>query len=213
MLTKQLFSLLKTNPILHPTVVRQITVSNGTITMDLTGFPWWLPSGDANSKDTMSATIEFTSVSRANLTGHCLNRDVFCEDLDTFEIFQLDQVSWNKGNISSVFCSEPVRDPISVFAALEGFLMQSGCPFDCSEFFNCGETINGFVDLTKSASFEIAKGPSAICDVVSEALAQQGVRHTTTRSENRFATGYMIQWWDGYFICESANFSYHNDTH
>lgn len=99
-------------------------------------------------------------------------------------------------------------DPIALLTSLDRFLTDTQCPFGRSEFFNCGETIEGLVRLSKSSMFQIARGPSAVCEIVSEELHRQGVKHTITQSDISYTTGHLVQWWDGFLICEDANISW-----
>ncbi len=208
MTPESLFALLEATEIIHPTAVRELRMSNGTVVMELGGFPWWLPFEEAKSIGDSSAIIEFTSVSRARLTESCLSSDPFKEDLENFSITNLAQATWNKGNSAEVFCSEPVENPISLLTSLDRFLIDNQCPFQHSEFLNCGEIIADFIDLSKSSKFQIAKGPSAVCEFVSEELNRQDVKHTITRSTISYLTGYLVQWWDGFLICEDAKISW-----
>ena len=95
MIPKSLFTLLETTGIIHPTSVREIRVSERIVIMELDGFPWWLPSEKTKGIEEASATIEFTSISRAKLTESCLSPDHssegFCsEDLDDFSVASLE---------------------------------------------------------------------------------------------------------------------------
>lgn len=208
MASESLFALLEATEIIHPTSVRELRVSDGAVVMKLGGFPWWLPFEEARSIGDSSAVIEFTSVSRAMLTEPCLTSDSFKEDLQNFTITSLAQTAWNKGNTAEVFCSEPVKDPISLLTSLERFLEDQQCPFQHSEFLHCGETIADFIHLAKSSGFQIAKGPSAVCELVSEELNRQNVKHTITKSPIPYLTGYLVRWWDGFLICEDAKISW-----
>ncbi|TQV81833.1 hypothetical protein [Denitrobaculum tricleocarpae] len=208
MAPESLFALLEATKIIHPTSIRELRVSNGTVVMELGGFPWWLPFEEAKSIGNSSAIIEFTSVSRARLTESCLTSDPFKEDLENFNITNLAQAAWNKGGSAEVFCSEPVENPISLLTSLDRFLIDNQCPFQHSEFFHCGEIITDFINLSKSSAFQMAKGPSAVCEFVSKELSTQDVKHTITRSPISYVKGYLIQWWDGFLICEDAKISW-----
>lgn len=103
MTPESLLTLLEATQIVHPTSVRELRISNGTVVMKLDGFPWWLPFEEATKIEESSATIEFTSVSRAKLTESCLTSDPFNEDLEHFSVTNLAQATWNKGNSAEVF--------------------------------------------------------------------------------------------------------------
>ena len=199
-----LAALLKTNEIIHPTSVRELRISDGTVVMELDGYPWWLSSEEAKAIKESSATIEYAAVTRAKLTESCTVSNTFDEDLEDFRIIDLTKTGWNQGYSAEIFCSRPVDDPIAVLTALDCFLTDNQCPFDRSEFLHRGDSIGAFIGLCKLSMFQIAKGPRAVCEIVSEVLQKQGVRHSITQSDNSFATGHLVQWYDGYLICEDA---------
>lgn len=213
MTPQSLFALLDTTEIIHPTSVRELRVSDGTAVLELDGFPWWLPFEDAKKIKEASATIEFSEISRAKLTESCLtsvplSKDPCREDLEEFSITDLAQATWNKGKHTEVFCSEPLNDPIAFLISLDHFLTDTECPFGHSEFVNCGETLENFASLTKLDMFQIAEGPDAICQIISEELHRQGVKHTSTQTDISYATGFLVQWWDGFLICKDAKISW-----
>ncbi|WP_342077096.1 hypothetical protein [Yoonia sp. SS1-5] len=209
MIPKSLFALLDTTEIIHPTSVRELRISDGTAVMEIDGFPWWLPFEDAKKIQEGSATIEFDEILRAKLTESCLasvplSKDPCSEDLEEFSITNLAQATWNKVNSTEVFCSEPLNDPLAFLTSLDRFLTDTECPFGHSEFVNCGEALEKFVSLSKLDMFQIAKGPDAICQMISEELNRQGVKHTTTQTDVSYATGFLVLWWDGFLICKGA---------
>ena len=203
-----LSALLDTVHIVHPTSVQHIRITDGTLVMDLRGFPWWLPLAEARKHETASATLEFKSISRATLTQSCLCSDPFNEDLDEFSIDCLAQVVWNTGNAGQIFCSEPIDRPIEVLIALERFLEDTQCPFGTKEFLVCCDSIETFMAHTRSSLFCLAQAPDAICEVLSKELTRQDVEHTISPSEQPFAEGYLVRWWDGFLVCDDAKMSW-----
>ena len=133
--------------------------------------------------------------------------DEYCEDLEEFTVEQMNEQEWAIGNSVEIYCNSPLQDKFAVLAAVDCFLVSSGCPYELDRFLNMS-TIRDFGKITSTSSYQICSGPKVVCDKVVTELVRQKVRHSVIEhlpiEDNRL----LVKMRDGYIVCQSAIATY-----
>jgi len=180
--------------------------------MDIRGWPWWREDGGGPEESDIS--FHFEDIQHGTFDSGLFVADWGDEGLEPLLAKPGSEVPWMGAGLGQVFCSQPVLDPLAIYAALDEFLRGIECPYGPLHYLNCsngdefpwsmGELMR-FLKITQSASFQICRGSKAICDVVCEALGRQGGKFSFVEdSRDHYKDMIWVRFGDSQFVCHSA---------
>ena len=196
-----LLELLSTNPIAHPTRIERATICQGRLELLVAGWVWW--SAAVAGADEQQVTLGFERLSSGELPV-CLRDESYNEDLEDFSIRPLVGVEWAQPESNSVYCYAPLTDPAAVYARLQSYLYGVGSFKGPGDFLNNGETLSRFAKLTSGRSYQVARGPDVISDLVCQELGAQGVPHNVLTNRLPAEDRLWVKLNGSSFLCQSA---------
>jgi hypothetical protein len=180
----ELLKAIAATPIVHPTKIASITMTSEAVPettyvktnlcVSLIGHDWW-KGGPAGRSD-VSYEFVFEDVIDGSIDPTVMS-DPFEEHLENFDVQLLANVGWAQPSRYEIFCSSAVLDPISLYMALQDFLVQENSQKTPEDFLNWQATLRQFASLVASNSYLIARCPEIVRRVISDELTRQGVRH------------------------------------
>lgn len=201
-----LLELLRSKAIAHPTRMTSAVFSESRLIVSFTGHAWW-----RNERAFAEARYEFhfENVSDGFIDARLASQD-WDEELECFSIQPLAGASWAQPSICAIYCSEALKDPLSLYAKLEKYLYESGALKEPKDFLNSGRDhmppLAGFAQIASENSFFLASVPEEICTVLTAELSRQGVRHNIIRrADDRVDSRLHIQLGRSNFLCGSAS--------
>lgn len=197
----ELVELLSKKKISHPTQIRSSEFSASTGIIKLRGFPWW--SDDRSGIEEAEISFRFDGIEESNLSESWFGGDEFHEDLEDFSVEQMNEQVWALGKSTEVYCNAPLEDKFELLAAVDSFLVSSGCPYNLGVFLNM-PTIRTFGEFTSSSSYKICSGPKAVCDQVTKELERQNVTYSALEHAPREDNRLLVRLHSGFLICRSA---------
>lgn len=171
------------------------------MTINLSGFPWWLEDRESCVDSTI--TFQFSGIEESEISLEWFSPDEFDEDLDEFSVERMDKQAWNSGAEASVYCSAPLKDKFAILSVVDRFLIFSGCPFGMGRFLNI-PSFETFDKYTSSSSYLICSAPQSVCERVVAELDRQQVQYSTIHQAPREDDRLLIKLLGGYLICEAA---------
>ena len=199
-----LIELLEKTEIAHPTRVEWLRFCGSDGLMLVSGFPWW--EGKVWGEPAADAKIafRFQGIFDASITDSWLREDEFEDDLEEFSVSPLSAELWHSAQYLQVFASAPLPNPLTVIVAMERALSKLSCPVKLERFLAAEDGISVFVDRSAAAVSLVCLAPKQVCEDVANALKAQGVPFTTVSGGAEPQDGYLLRWWDGYLLCETA---------
>jgi hypothetical protein len=199
-----LIDLLKQRRIIHPTrFTRLKSEFNAAISVEASGFPWWLENAAPGTEGTV--TFKFEGIADGHFDSTFFLSDALDEDLEEFDTRRLEEIDWALDPHCDVFCSTPIPDVMGLFAALHDFLKLQDCPFPPMRYLNPPSgTMRRFSELAASSSFLACSAPEGISRFVCGQLEKQGVRYSIVRGEDVSAGLLWVRIGPSQFACAKA---------
>ncbi len=196
-----IFELLSEREIGHPTRAVSASISDGELRLVIEGYPWWRDVTTGAEARIMMRFVRITS-GDLNLPGLLAPDDD--KVLEDFDVRLTSELEWAQPERFKIFCSAPLANPISVFTAVQDFLLTSNAIRTPGDFLNGGESLRRFIEVTSSHGYLLARGPECIRRIVSEHLQEQAVAHTTLNSSGYPEGRLFVRLAGSAFFCEAA---------
>lgn len=198
-----LIDLLGKTEIVHPTRIAAVEASHRELRITIAGYPWWRP-GTGGGEERI--VFSFEGVEEGQLDAATLLDMQEDEALEVFLVSRLADEPWaDTGTFYASYCSEPLPDPLRLFAVVEDYLWDAGAPRSARDYLNvpCGY-LSRFCDLAGTASFLVAEAPKHLHDMIIAELRRQNVTHNVLMSERPSKRGVFVQIGGTSFVCEGA---------
>lgn len=111
---------------------------------------------------------------------------------------------WVGGDTYNIYGSEPLPNPLALYAELSDYLTRIGAPSTASDYLNIARSISNFCEITQAPTYLISDAPSAPTKVICDELDRQGVRYTTVAFKHAMPTGLFVQIGRTSFTCQEA---------
>ncbi len=206
-----LLDLVKAREIVHPTKVKSVELSASGLRLMLEGAAWWI--GDPRSTGSIEFWFEDISDASIDMSLYCaVGSDYWDEMLEEFTIESAVDLAWAQPACHSIYCSAPLRDQFSLFAAVHDYLAQVDAFHKVDDFLNMGGTVRKFIEITSSTSYLVAKGPDVIRDIVMKELEKQGVPFTVLTHALSPDERLFVRFGPNVFFCRSAIATFDDQT-
>lgn len=198
-----LIDLLGRTDIVHPTRIAAVEASHRELLIAIAGYPWWRPS---KGGDEQRIVFTFEGVEEGLLDAASLLDMEENEALEDFRVSRLSEEPWaDAGTVYASYCSEPLPDPLRLFAVVEDYLWDAGAPRSARDYLNVPDGyLARFCDLARTASFLVAEAPKHVHDMIIAELRRQNVAHAVLMSERPAKRGVFVQIGGTSFVCEGA---------
>jgi len=208
-----LIELLRTRAIAHPSrIVRVESPCDMSCSFDVVGYPWW--TDGATGEPEGKLTIRLEGITSGKLDIFLFGSDPSDEDLEAFDAHSLSAYPWAQGNHCQIFCSDPLQNPLDIYAILHDFLASSKCPFNPSQYLNMGfgSTFFEFQVITSERSYLLCNGPESICEIVASELKARNVGFRLLRRNSPKTNEILVEIEDSQIICKSATAIFEKPT-
>lgn len=211
-----LLDLLCKAEIVHPSTIRSVEMRERLIEaagctasdlyVSLIGHAWWRPG----RKDDIETAYEFLFEDLYDGTlGVRMVDSHFDEALEDFSIQSLIDTDWAQGGERQIFCSGPLRDPFSLYMALEEHLLAADTYMRPEDFLNWPSSLRKFAEMTASGSYLVARAPIGVCKIVVDELERQCVPHnlvggSRVATDVQAAKGLWVRLNGSSFLCRGA---------
>ena len=203
-----LLDLLRSKSIVHPTTITSLNLVESKLIVSLTGYAWW------REKPTPEASYEFHFGEVSDgLIDAMLGSLVFdhknAEALEYFFVHPLTDAGWAQPATCQIFCSGPLKYPLSLYSKLERHLEKAEAFKEPKDFMNGGQgetPIATFAKIASENSFLLATAPEEVCTLLTAELERQGVPHNVVRrTDVRVETRLHVRLDRSDFLCGSAS--------
>jgi hypothetical protein len=198
----ELVSLLATHCIAHPSRITHAGWHGDAFFLGVQGFPWW------RERPSTPLTEEQITFTFSNLGPGIIRTDEFDfaddEALEDFDITAVAEVPWAMARDFSVYCSGPIRDPLALYVRLDDYLSSKGAFMSARDFLNQSAQIETFVDMARSSTFLVARGPECIRALVCDELKAQGTPHKVLDTIASVEAKYLVALGGSQFLCHRA---------
>lgn len=197
-----LFDLLNEKAFSHPSTVVAARLVDDTLRLTVRGYGWWrdrptLANGDA--------VLSFSGISNGKLDIPALLDPEDDEAFGDFEVVRTDDLDWARPTTFSVYCSQPLREPLAVYDIVERWAEQSGGVKAVHDFLHGATQLSTFLASSKTNFFKLAHGPESLQPLLAKELERQNVRHQFEPAhgypESRYFVRLAAETW---FFCDSA---------
>ncbi len=202
MVVVQLTELLAERPIAHPSQLTGVRWTSEGLVLQIEGTRWWrTPYGG----DPTHGRIEFIF---SGLLEGCIRPDEFDfshdEVLEDFGLESIDDVPWAQPADFSVYASGPIPDPQALYVRLSDFLSEQGAFRRAGDYLNCAKKMSTFVELGRSGSCLVGRGPECIRALLSAELEAQCVRHNVLHTLADCSPAFVVTLGSSQFLCSQA---------
>jgi hypothetical protein len=199
----ELIDLLQQREIVHPTRIVAIETRQHELRLTIAGYPWWRQ--DAHGEE-QQIVLSFQGVGRGLFDPETLLDMEDDEALEDFRVSPLSEEGWAEGGASyETYCSEPLPQPLKVYAAVEDHLWNAEAPRTARDYLNLPDgSFTRFCAMAGTASFLLSRAPEQIHQIVIAELQRQKVRHKVLRSERSPSYGLSVQIGGSRFVCYRA---------
>ncbi|MFN3815195.1 hypothetical protein [Brevundimonas sp.] len=197
-----LFDLLNDKTFSHPSTVAAAELSGGALRLTVRGYGWWKEQPTWSNGD---AVLVFSGISSGALDGEALLDLEDDEALGNFEVVYSDSLDWAQPATFSLYCSEPLPEPLAVYDIVERWVEQSKGIKAVPDFLHGSARLSTFLDFSNSPFFMLAHGPDSLRSLLESELKRQNVRHQFELSQGHPESRYLVRLaGDTWFFCESA---------
>lgn len=204
-----LLELLRSKPIVHPTVITSLSLSDAKLIVSLSGHTWWR---EKRAPEEALYEFHFEGVSDGFIDatlGSSTFGDKNDEALEYFSVQSLANASWAQPQTCQIFCSGVLKHPLSLYSCLEKHLENDKAFKQPKDFLNCGQgdaPLATFAEIVSEVSFLLACAPEGICTILTEELERQGVPHNIVRrADTCVETRLHVRLDNSDFLCRSAS--------
>ena len=198
-----LLDLLRQREIVHPTRIAAVEVSHRQLRLTIAGHLWWR---ETERTEDEQVVFSFEGVEEGLLDAETLLDMEEDEALELFEVSPMAEQGWAHGGTSyATYCSEPLPEPLRLYAAVEDYLWDVGAPRSARDYLNVPHgSLTRFCELTKAGSYLVAEAPEHLHHIISAELLRQDVTHNVIANERPSNHGLFVQIGGTSFVCESA---------
>lgn len=197
-----LLELLSKKTLSHPTTVTVAHLADDSLRLTVRGYGWWKDQPTMANGD---AILSFTGISRGALEVPTLLDPEDDEALENFEVTQSDDLDWAQPVTFSIYCSEPLPEPLAIYDVVERWVERSGGVKAVRDFLHGATRLSAFLTYTNTNFFMLAQGPESLRPLLADELKRQNVKHQFEpnggRQESRYFVRLSAETW---FFCESA---------
>lgn len=197
-----LLEFLAKNEIHHPTRVEKLSFENSSGRLHLVGRGWWLD--ELGDREDVRIEFRFEGIEDARISEEWFLTDDYDEALENFSVERMREQEWAVGNAISIYCSEPLKDPLSIYSILDEHLRHSGCPHHIENYLHMSHTLKSFVEFVQASFYLLFEGNSSLSRPVLRELERQGVKHSVVEHKRDEDSRLLVTWGRGYLICRSA---------
>ncbi len=192
--------LLSVREICHPSRVVSASMVAGEFRLSIAGYPWW-SSTIANDEGGIS--FRFSGVTSGELDLTTLLH-VDDEALEQFDISLTSTLDWAQPNQFDIYCSAPLRNPLTVYMIVENYLVASRARRSPGYYLNGAINMSKFLEIVTSSGYLLATAPHSIRSLVVAELEAQSVPHTILEKKVRAEGRLFVRLLGSAFFCESA---------
>jgi hypothetical protein len=198
-----LLELLRRQEIVHPTRIVAVEAGHRRLRLTIAGYPWWRTTERAEDGQVV---FLFEGIEEGLLDVQTLLDFEEDEALEFVNVSPLSQHGWADGGTSfATYCSEPLPEPLALYAVVEDYLWDAGAPRSARDYLNIQDgSLARFCALTRASSYLVARAPEHLHRLVEAELARQHVAHNVIAHERPMATGLFVQIGGTSLVCESA---------
>lgn len=198
-----LLDLLRQREIVHPTRIVAVEANHRQLRITIAGYPWWRATERAEDEQIV---FSFDGVEEGLLDAETLLDREEDEAMEVFLVSPLAEQGWAYGGTSfATYCSEPLPEPLRLYAVVEDYLWGVGAPRSARDYLNVPDgSLVRFCELTRTGSFLVAEAPQALHNLVTAELLRQNVTHNVLTSERPSNQGLFVQISGTNFVCERA---------
>jgi len=196
-----LFELLSKREIVHPTTLSSATFREGSIRLEISGYPWWI-GGAWTDRGLLTLTFKGVSGGQTNITALLAGEDE--DEFLELEIVPTASLHWASPERFSIYCSQPIPEPLKIHALVERYIAETGARRELGEILNGAHDLSRFLSFSSSPPFLLATGPEQLHDVLTAELERQAVAHTTHGGKGRAEARWFVALPDAWFFCEEA---------
>lgn len=198
-----LFDLLNEKTFSHPSTVVGAQLADDTLRLTVRGYGWWR---DRPTWTNGNAILSFTGMSSGALDIPALLDQEDDESLGDFEVIRSDDLDWAQPCTFSIYCSQPLPEPLAVYDVVERWVGRSRGIKAVHDFLHGSALLSTFLASSTSNFFMLAQGPDSLRPLLESELKRQNVRHqfgeaSSGYQESRYLVRLAADTW---FFCESA---------
>ena len=197
-----LFDLLNEKTFSHPSTVEIAQVADDTLRLTVRGYGWWR---DQPTLKNGNAILSFTGISSGALDIPALIDPEDDEALGNFEVTRSDDLDWVQPVTFSIYCSQPLPEPLALYDVVERWVERSGGIKAVHDFLHGSTRLSTFLTYSNTNFFMLAQGPESLRPLLANELRRQNVRHQFEPGYGRPESRYLVQLAaETWFFCESA---------
>ena len=187
----------------HPSIIRDVRLADGGLRLTVAGYSWWAERPAYSDEPVI---LSFSGISSGSLDLLAVLDEEDDEALGDFEIELADRLEWARPKTFSLYCSQPLPEPLAVHAIVERWVQPAQGVRGVGDFLHGAEQLSTFLTYAASQVFLLASGPDSLCPLLVGELGRQGVRHQISSFGTDYAEGrYFVRLAGGtWFFCDSA---------
>ena len=177
--------------------------SHRQLRLTIAGYPWWR-RGAGNGEEQI--VFSFGGVEEGLLEVSTLLDREDDEALELFSVSRLSEELWAEcGTSYSTYCSEPLPNPLKLYALIEDYIWSTGAPRSARDYLNIPDgSLSRFCEIVKTRSFLVAEAPQQIHELILSELRRQNVSHNVLTNQRHPNSNLFVQLGGGSFVCEHA---------
>ncbi len=201
---KPLLGLLKAKEISHPSKITSVNISNnGTVKLEVEGYPWWTNSPSDNEIDSITFIFEGCYDGVLSLEDLTLDHN---EYLEYFHLEKYQGTDLATEEEHSIFCNAALIDPQKILNLTYDFLVTQDLQPILHELLNFGpeNTTEYYFKVTRSKCFLLSRCPDKLKDILVEELNKQHVPFLLESYRSVKKQNYLVRLGSTQFFCEDA---------
>ncbi len=197
-----LFDLLDAKTFSHPSTVANAQLADDTLRLTVRGYGWWK---DEPSWTNGNAILSFTGISSAALDIPALLDPEDDEALGNFEVTRSDDLDWVQPVTFSIYCSQPLPEPLALYDVVERWVERSGGVKAVHDFLHGSRRLSTFLTYSNTNFFMLPQGPESLRPLLENELRRQTLRHQFEPGGGHRESSYLVRLTaETWLFCESA---------
>lgn len=200
-----LLHLLTQREIVHPTRIVAVDAQHRSLRLTVSGYPWWRDRGDSGKEERI--VLSFTGIEEATLNAESLLDFENHEALEDFHISPFIEQRWaDHGSSYETYCSQPLPEPLQLYATIEDYLWKIGAPRSARNFLNVSDgLLSGFCKIAREDSYLVSRrAPACVQQIIEAELKRQGVTYNVLSSEHKQTHRLFVEIGSSTLVCEHA---------